>query len=192
MNIDLSEDALIVVDVQNDFCPGGALEVAGGDAVVPLINALLPRFSTRVFTRDWHPAEHCSFSAEPSFTDGSWPKHCIADTPGAAFHPDLEVPDDAHIVSKATEVDTEAYSGFQGTALAERLRARGIERVFVCGLATDYCVLQTALDAHSAGFDTFVIEDACRGVDNPPGTAAEALNTMEAAGIRRIGTGDLA
>ena len=184
-------DALIVVDVQNDFCPGGALGVTDGDAVVPLINALLPRFSTKVFTRDWHPADHCSFADEPAFEDGSWPVHCVADTPGAAFYPDLAVPDDAHIVSKATEPDKEAYSGFQDTPLAERLRARGIERLFVCGLATDYCVKQTALDGHSAGFDTVVLEDACRGVDNPPGSAAKALDEMAATGIERMRSGDL-
>jgi len=186
-----SSDALIVVDVQNDFCPGGALGVEGGDAVIPLINSLVPLFITRIFTRDWHPPDHCSFANEPEFRDGSWPAHCIADTPGAEFHPDLAVPADAHLISKATTADQEAYSGFQGTALAERLRARGIDRVFVCGLATDYCVKQTALDAHAAGFDTIVIEDACRGVDNPPGSADKALADLEAAGVRRVRAGDL-
>jgi len=186
-----STDAIIVVDVQNDFCPGGALGVTDGDAVVPVINALSTRFTTRVFTRDWHPSDHCSFAEEPAYTDGSWPPHCIADTPGAAFHPGLAVPPNAHLVNKATRSDQEAYSGFQDTALAERLRARDVARVFVCGLATDYCVKQTALDAHAAGFDTVVIEDACRGVDNPPGSADAALSELEAAGVQRVRSGDL-
>lgn len=176
-------DALIVVDVQNDFCPGGALAVAEGDAVVPLINGLVARFRVRVFTRDWHPPDHCSFADDPQFVDGSWPVHCVCDTPGAAFHPGLAVPDDAIVVNKATDREPDSYSGFDGTALADQLRAEGVERVFVLGLATDYCVKATALDAHAAGFDVYVLTDACRAVDNPPGTGAAALAEMERAGV---------
>jgi nicotinamidase/pyrazinamidase len=184
MQLDVApSDALIVVDVQNDFCPDGALAVADGDAVVPVINGVLGKFETIAFTRDWHPADHCSFSDEPRFADGSWPVHCLRDTPGAAFHPDLRVPEDARIVDKATAIEPDAYSGFDGTDLADWLRERGVQRVFVCGLATDYCVKATALDAVRAGFDTVVITDACRAVDNPPGTGDAALRELESAGV---------
>lgn len=184
-------DALIVVDVQNDFCPGGALAVPDGDGVVPVVNTLVPQFQTRVFTRDWHPADHCSFAPEPAFEDGSWPVHCVANSPGAALHPGLEVPLDALIINKGEDAAAEAYSGFDGTGLAEMLRTRGVTRVFVCGLATDYCVKQTALDAHAEGFDTVVITDACRGIDRPLGSAEEALDHMAAAGAHRITTEEL-
>jgi nicotinamidase/pyrazinamidase len=121
----------------------------------------------------------------------SWPPHCIRDTEGAAFHGALDIPPDALIVSKATTVEPDAYSGFDGTNLAETLRARGVRRVFVCGLATDYCVKATALDAINAGFETVLIEDACRAVDNPPGTGAAALEAMEQAGVVRMQSSDL-
>lgn len=190
MKID-ANDALIVVDVQNDFCPGGALAIADGDGIVPGVNALLPRFKIRVFTRDWHPADHCSFSDAPRFVDKSWPPHCVADTPGAQFHPALSVPTDATIVSKGTDAAKEAYSGFDGTPLAETLRANGVRRVFVCGLATDYCVKATALDALKNGFETVVIDDLCRGVNNPVGTARAAIDAMKSAGIRMSAFGGL-
>ncbi len=190
MKID-ANDALIVVDVQNDFCPGGALAVVDGDSTVPGINKLLPRFAVCVFTRDWHPADHCSFSSAPRFVDKSWPLHCVADTPGAQFHPALNVPADAAIVSKGTDAAKEAYSGFDGTALADSLRKQGVRRVFVCGLATDYCVKATALDALENGFVTVVIDDLCRGVDNPIGTARAAIDAMKAAGVRMCASGGL-
>ncbi len=184
-------DALIAVDVQNDFCPGGALAVTDGNAVIPMINALLDKFSTVVFTRDWHPPDHCSFAAAPQFVDGSWPAHCVRDTDGAAFHSDLTVPVNAMIVSKATKTEADAYSGFDGTGLAAQLRDKGVKRVFVCGLATDYCVKATALDAHAAGFEVLVLVDACRAVDNPAGTGATALAEMEKAGIVCIHSVDI-
>jgi nicotinamidase/pyrazinamidase len=177
-------DALVVVDVQNDFCPGGALAAQDGDAVAPLINRLTPRFRQCAFTRDWHPENHCSFSETPEFVDKSWPVHCVADTPGAAFHAELRVPETAIIQNKGTEPDKEAYSGFDNTPLAERLRERGVTRLFVCGLATDYCVKATALDGLREGFEVVLIEDACRGVDNPPGTAREAVQAMKKAGVQ--------
>lgn len=182
----VATDALIVVDVQRDFCPGGALAVNEGDAVVPIINRIAPRFATKVYTRDWHPADHCSFSATPQYVDGSWPAHCLQDSEGAAFHPALEAPDDALVVNKGNDPAREAYSAFQDTDLAERLRARSIERVFVCGLATDYCVKSTALDAQGEGFEVVIVEDACRGVDVPPGSAAKALNELVESGVVRI------
>jgi len=186
-----SEDALVVVDVQNDFCKRGALAVPGGEDVVPIINAVSPRFEHCVFTRDWHPPGHCSFSATPEYVDGSWPIHCVAETEGAAFCADLDVPEDAVIIDKGTRRDREAYSGFDGTDLAARLRALGVKRVFVCGIATDYCVMATVLDALANGFEAVLLEDACRAVDNPPGAGAAAVHTMRHAGVSIASTGDL-
>jgi nicotinamidase/pyrazinamidase len=157
---DHEHDALIIVDVQNDFCPGGALAVGEGDRVVPTLNRLAPHFRTVVATQDWHPADHRSFAAQ----GGPWPVHCVAGTPGADFHPDLDRAPIDLVVRKAMVTDQEAYSGFDGTDLAEQLRARGVRRVFVGGLALDYCVDATALDARKAGFETFVIRDATRPV----------------------------
>jgi nicotinate phosphoribosyltransferase len=180
-----ARDALIVVDMQNDFCPGGALAVAEGDLVVPVVNRLLPLFRHRVFTRDWHPPGHISFTDPPEFHDASWPPHCVQDTPGAAFHPDLVVPPDALVVSKGDDPEREAYSGFQagGIDLAAWLRGRGVQHVFVAGLATDYCVRATALDARAAGFEVTLIEDAVRGV--APETTAAALRDLDEAGVAR-------
>lgn len=182
-------DALIVVDVQNDFCPGGALSVLGGEGVVRVINPLQMKFDKIYFTRDWHPQDHCSFSDEPAFTDMSWPVHCVQDSPGAEFHGDLHVPSDATIVNKGTDASEEAYSGFQGTDLAGLLRAEGIERVFVAGLATDYCVKATALDALKEGFETVLVEDGCRGISDE-GVAA-ALAEMQATGVILCRGGDV-
>jgi len=180
-----TDDALIVVDLQKDFCHGGALAVEGADAIVEGINALSGRFNHLVFTRDWHPPNHCSFSNEPKFVDGSWPVHCVANTDGAAFHPSLHIPGDALIVSTASDPAREGYSGFDGTTLAETLRARGVRRVFVCGVATDYCVKATALDAAKNGFETVLIEDLVRSV-GPPETAMAA---MKSAGVK-LGASD--
>ncbi|MGH7363590.1 MAG: nicotinamidase [Candidatus Methylomirabilales bacterium] len=182
-------DALILVDVQNDFCPGGALPVPEGDQVVPALNALLQRVQAfTVATRDWHPPAHCSFRPQ----GGPWPVHCVAGTPGADFHPALATERVAHVISKATRPEEEAYSGFQGTALADLLRKRDIRRVFVGGLATDYCVKATALDAVKNGFEVTVLEDAIRGVEVQPGDCARALEEMKRAGIRLLRTEDLA
>ncbi len=180
--------ALIVVDVQNDFCAGGPLAVQGAEEIVPIINHLVSRSSHVAFTRDWHPADHCSFADPPRFVDGSWPVHCVADTPGAAFHPSLKIPPDAPIVSKGTARDKEAYSGFANPELERALRAWSIARVYICGLATDYCVKSTALDARHAGFDVSVVRDACRAVD---GSGAAAFSEMAAAGIVALDSGAL-
>lgn len=177
------DDALIVVDVQNDFASGGALPVNDARLIVPPINDLAPFFETLVFSRDWHPSDHCSFDIDPGFVDGSWPPHCVQDTPGAEFLGDLYVPVDAIIVSKGTNPDKEAYSGFDGTDLADTLRDRGIRRVFVSGLATDYCVKATALDAKELGFDVVVLLDACRGIDSPPSSVAETLDELREASV---------
>lgn len=178
-----TRDALIVVDVQNDFCPGGALAVSDGAAVVAPINRLLPLFGTAAFTRDWHPSDHCSFASSPRYVDGSWPAHGVADTQGAALHGDLRVPADALIVNKGTDASREAYSGFEGTTLAARLRARGVTRLFVAGLATDYCVKATALDAARLGWPTFVVLDACRAVDTSDESVRRVISQLSSAGV---------
>jgi nicotinamidase/pyrazinamidase len=181
-----AQDALLVVDVQNDFVPGGALAVADGDAVVPVINRLLPQFTTRVLTRDWHPVGHVSFSPTPTYADLSWPPHCVQNTPGAAFHPRLQAQLADRVVSKGDRPDREAYSGFQDSDLGPWLRERGIRRVFVAGLATDYCVKATALDAHQAGFETWLVLDGSRPVDVPPGSGDRAVADLRAAGVHII------
>jgi nicotinamidase/pyrazinamidase len=188
ISVDPRTDALIVVDVQRDFCPGGALAVPRGDEVVPVINRLLVLTDwLTVATRDWHPADHCSFRAQ----GGIWPPHCVAGTDGAAFHPALDQARVQHVVSKAVTRDAEAYSGFQGTDLAALLAWRGIRRAFVCGLATDYCVKATALDARRAGLDVVAIEDAIRGVEVKPGDCVKAIDEMRASAIVLAPSADL-
>ena len=181
------ETALMVVDLQNDFCPGGALPVAEGDQVVPLANELIERFteagSPIYFTRDWHPPNHMSFTDR----GGPWPPHCVRDTPGARFHPDLHVPDTAQIISKATDVDTEAYSTFEGTGAADRLRARGVGAIVIVGLATDYCVKHSVLDGLQEGFRMTVVPQAIRAVNVQPDDGDRAIEQMRQAGARFVG-----
>jgi len=189
LTLDPATDALILVDVQVDFCPGGALPVPEGGAVVPACNrALAAAAWLTVATRDWHPADHCSFLPQ----GGIWPVHCVAGTPGAAFHPALDAGRIRWIVDKATAPDAEAYSGFQGTGLASRLHAAGIRRLFLGGLATDYCVKATALDGRENGFAVLLLEDAIRGVEVHPGDSAAALAAMRAAGVAVARSADLA
>ena len=176
-------DALLLVDVQNDFCPGGALAVADGDAVVPALNAWIAvarQGGARVFaSRDWHPPDHLSFAAR----GGLWPPHCVQDTPGAAFHQDLELPDDTVVVTKADQSEREAYSAFDSGELADALLAAGIERLWVGGLATDYCVKASVLDAAELPeLEVHVIADAIRAVDAAPGDGEAALAAMREAG----------
>ena len=184
-------DALIVVDVQRDFCPGGALPVPRGDEVIPVLNEYLERFrragAAIYATRDWHPPSHRSFREY----GGEWPPHCIQGTEGAEFHPNLKLPSDASIISKATEPDKEAYSGFEGTNLKESLESRGVKRVFVGGLATDYCVKSTVLDALKYGFEVFLLVDAVRGVDLQPGDSERAIEEMVRRGAKKITLSDL-
>ncbi|MBI1320054.1 MAG: isochorismatase family protein [Candidatus Hydrogenedens sp.] len=183
-----STDALIAVDVQNDFCPGGALPVPFGDTIVSKVNSLVIKFETLVFSRDWHPNNHCSFSDTPLFEDMSWPMHCVQDSPGAEFHGDLFVPGDGRVISKGTDPEREAYSAFEGTDLDAWLRERGVERVFVAGLAFDYCVRATAVDAARAGYETWVVEDACAGISEV--TMERAREELTAAGVQFCGTSD--
>ena len=192
MALDLSDhDALIVVDVQNDFLPGGALAVTDGDQVIAPLNRAVSLFGSRglpvFFSRDWHPPAHCSFTAQ----GGAWPAHCVAGTPGARFAAAMKVPDDATIVSKGTSLDRDAYSALDGTDLPERLRAGGIRRLYVGGLATDYCVKATVLDALAAGFQVVVLADAIRAVNVEPEDGERAIAAMIDAGARMISTGDL-
>lgn len=185
--IPVEGDALIVVDVQNDFLPGGALAVPGGDEVIAPLNTAMERFESLglpvYVSRDWHPADHCSFVDQ----GGPWPPHCVAGSPGAEFSPDLRLPAAAEIVSKATHSDREEYSDFEATDLAERLRTAGAARLFVGGLATDYCVKATVLDGIRAGFEVMVLVDAIRAVDVEPGDGTRALEEMRRAGARLVG-----
>lgn len=182
------KDALIIVDVQNDFCPGGSLAVASGDEVAAKASEIGAKFrisGARTFaTQDWHPAKHSSFVEQ----GGPWPPHCVAGSNGADFHPSLSLPIGSSIIRKGTNVQEDAYSGFQGTGLEEQLRRLNVRRVFVCGLATDYCVLNTALDACSFGFETYVLTDAIAAVDANPGDGEAALKRMLEAGARMTTT----
>jgi nicotinamidase/pyrazinamidase len=175
-------DALIIVDVQNDFFPGGALPVPNGDQVIPVLNDYIKIFkkaNANIFaTRDWHPSNHISFKAQ----GGPWPPHCIQDTEGAKFHPDLKLPNEATIISKATDPLEEAYSGFDNTQLVDKLKNQDVKGVFVGGLATDYCVKNTVLDAREVGFEVVLLLDAIRGINAKPDDAARAIAKMEASG----------
>lgn len=177
-------DALIIVDLQHDFLPGGSLAVTDGDAVIPVLNRAIAAFSAAslpiVATRDWHPADHCSFHAQ----NGIWPAHCIVGSHGAAFSPQLALTPATTIVSKATTAERDAYSGFEGTDLATTLREKNVTRVFVGGLATDYCVLQTVMDALRLGFQVVLLEDAIRAVNVKPGDGERAIAQMAAGGAQ--------
>jgi len=186
MKINLDTDTLIMVDVQNDFCPGGALAVREGDLVVKPLNHAQKFFRHIFATRDWHPEDHCSFMGR----GGPWPPHCIQNTHGAKFHTDLEI-SRAWVISKAFEKDIDAYSGFQGTDLEARLKREGIKRVFIGGLATDYCVRATALDALATGFEVVLLEDTVRGVDVHPGDSEKAISEMKEKGAAAAVTNDL-
>jgi len=173
-------DALLVVDVQNDFCPGGALPIPGGDEVVPVLNRWIAAAHAQgrpiYLSRDWHPLHHPSFSA----AGGDWPVHCVQDTPGAAFHPDLLCPPGAEVVCKGVRFDEDQLSAFHETGLARQLRRQGVRRLWVGGLALDVCVLRTVLDALREGFAVVVLARACRAVDAKAGR--QALMKMERAG----------
>ena len=196
-------DVLLVIDVQNDFCPGGGLAVPAGDSVVPVINRIAPAFGQLVLTQDWHPPGHQSFASshpgrQPFETielaygaQTLWPDHCVQGTPGAAFHADLETARAELIIRKGTRAEIDSYSAFfendhqTATGLSGYLRERGLGRAFLCGLATDYCVQFSAVDAAKAGLEVVVIEDACRGIDLD-GSLAAAKDAMTQAGVRFI------
>jgi nicotinamidase-related amidase len=180
-------DALLIVDPQVDFCPGGELPVAAGDRIFPALNRAMSSFDVIVASRDWHPPDHLSFAAR----GGPWPVHCVQDSEGAELHPDLDRSRIAKVFDKATDRDEEAYSAFWGTGLARWLRDHGVTRLFVAGLATDYCVRQSVLDALAGGFSVVVLEDAIGAVDVRPGDGDRALEEMARAGAARARTEDL-
>jgi nicotinamidase/pyrazinamidase len=201
-------DVLLVVDVQNDFMPDGALAVPRGDEVVPVINALARRFLNVVITQDWHTPGHTSFATShagkkpferielPYGEQVLWPDHCVQGTAGAELHPQLAIPHAQLIVRKGHHHHVDSYSAFvegdgkHATGLAGYLHERGIERIFICGLATDFCVAWSALDARKAGFEVVVIEDACRAIDTG-GSLAAAWRDMALAGVKRISSREL-
>jgi nicotinamidase/pyrazinamidase len=173
---------LIVTDIQNDFCPGGALAVPDGDQIIPFVNACIGLFHGRrlpvIASRDWHPAGHCSFTER----GGPWPAHCVQGSWGAQFHPALVLPPGCTIISKATDPKREAYSSFEGTPMEERLKELGARTLFITGLATDYCVKNTVLDGLKRGFRAVVLKDAIRGIDATPRDSERALQAMQKAG----------
>jgi nicotinamidase/pyrazinamidase len=195
-------NALLIVDVQNDFCPGGALAVPEGDEVVPIINGLQSQFDLVVATQDWHPPNHGSFAASHAdrqpgdvidlygLPQTLWPIHCVQHTPGADFPPALDRSRIAQVFRKGVDPHIDSYSGFfdnghrRSTGLAEYLKSQHVRDVYIAGLTTDYCVKFTALDAISLGFRVYVIEDACRGVNLNPGDVAQAINEMREAGVQ--------
>jgi nicotinamidase/pyrazinamidase len=185
-------DALIVVDVQNDFLPGGSLAVPHGDEVVPVLNRYIELFQSRglpVFaTRDWHPGDHCSFQPQ----GGPWPPHCISGTRGAEFAPGLEISKQVPVISKGTTREKDAYSAFEGTDLGRRLERLGITRVYVGGLATDYCVLNTVRDARALGLSVFLLRDACRAVNVQPRDGERAEQEMIRLGAVAVDLASLA
>jgi nicotinamidase/pyrazinamidase len=203
-------DALILVDIQNDFCPGGALAVTDGDSVVNVANALAPRMPLVVATQDWHPPGHESFASEHEGRSPGevvdlhgldqvlWPDHCVQGTAGAKFHPHLNLCPVEAIFRKGTDKTVDSYSGFfdngrrKDTGLAAFLRGRGVKRVYVMGLATDYCVKFTAVDAAEQGFETFLVEDGCRAVELEKGDSLRAVHAMEEAGVRLITSEEVA
>ena len=201
-------DALLVIDLQNDFCPGGALEVKDGDAIIPLINTSAKKFGHILLTQDWHPAHHISFATThpahrpydliqaPYGPQTLWPTHCLQHTEGAAFHPELNLPQAELILRKGFHRDIDSYSAFlendhlTPTGLAGYLRERNLQRLFLCGLAYDFCVRYSALDGKALGFEIIVIEDATRPV-NLPGSVNETNAALAAAAIPRIQSQDI-
>jgi nicotinamidase/pyrazinamidase len=209
MTIEITpKDVLVVVDVQYDFLPGGSLAVPGGDDIVPLINTLARHFTNVVFTQDWHPADHISFASQhpgrapfetielPYGTQVLWPNHCVWNTHGAALSDDLDIPHGQLIIRKGYVRSIDSYSGFQEadretlTGLAGYLSERDVGRLYVVGLATDFCVGWTAIDGAAAGFDVTVIEDATRAIDNA-GSLAKAWADMAEAGVERVMSKDI-
>ncbi len=181
-----AERALIVVDPQNDFCPGGALAVPDGDRIFPNVNRLMAHFEHVFATQDWHPEDHSSFRQQ----GGPWPVHCVQGSRGAAFHPALRQDRIETVVRKGTDRETDGYSGFAGTNLAERLRLLNVDRVVLCGLATDYCVRETALEAIRQGFRVALVSDAIAAVNVDPDDGRQALEAMRAAGAEIVTTNE--
>jgi nicotinamidase/pyrazinamidase len=209
MERQMEDKALLVIDVQNDFCPGGSLAVDHGDEVVPVINSLIPLFSRAIATQDWHPADHVSFaSSHPGkkamdtvdaegIRQVLWPDHCVQGTRGAELHPRVDVRGIGFVLRKGMRRGLDSYSAFfendrrTETGLHYLLKGLGIKEIVLCGLATDYCVLHSALDARRLGFRVSLVTDACRGVGFPTGSVEEALREMEKSGVTMARSGDL-
>jgi nicotinamidase/pyrazinamidase len=188
----LKDSALILVDIQNDFCPGGALAVAEGDRIVEPVNRLMPHFPLVISTQDWHPANHVSFKAQ----GGPWPPHCVQGTRGAELHPALETQTIAHYLRKASSPDKDDYSEFegkddQGRSLDQVLKSHNVKRIFAAGLATDYCVLATVLDGLKLGYEVVAITDSMRAVNVEPEDGARALRQMSEAGANLVTSDDI-
>ena len=186
-NITLQKgDALLIVDIQYDFLPGGSLGVPDGDRVIPVLNKYIKRFQNADMpvyaSRDWHPADHSSFKQQ----GGPWPPHCVAGTPGAEFDSRLELPENAVIISKATRIDKEAYSSLDDTGLDQKLKQQSIKRLFIGGLATDYCVLNTVKDGLALGYDVFVLLDGSMAINVQPGDERNAIDEMKSLGAIEI------
>jgi nicotinamidase/pyrazinamidase len=180
-------EALLIIDFQNDFTAGGALAVPEGDEIAAPVKRLADHYDVVVATRDWHPPDHASFETQ----GGPWPVHCVQDTPGAELHPAMDGIELDAIVDVGSEREDEGYSGFENSELAELLRARGVERVAVCGLATDYCVRASAIDASREGFDVTVVEDAIRPVEVKEGDGERAIEDMRVAGAEIASSDEL-
>lgn len=185
------DTALIITDVQYDFCPGGALPVEDGDKIIPIFNKYIEKFKRAegyIFaTRDWHPPGHISFKEQ----GGIWPTHCVQGTEGAEFHKDLNLPEDVIIISKATKRDEEAYSSFKGTELDNILKEKRIRKILIGGLATDYCVKNSIIDALSLDYEVYFLEDVSKGVDLEEGDSERAINEMVEKGAKKIKFDDL-
>jgi nicotinamidase-related amidase len=202
-SVTVEESALLLVDVQNDFCPGGGLAVPEGDQIVPVLNRIMPEFAVVIATQDWHPRDHISFASShpghqpfdtitlPSGEQTLWPDHCVAGSVGADFHPQLDTRSLSLILRKGTRRELDSYSAFlendraTATGLEHYLRGLGLQHLFVAGLAADVCVYYTVLDALRLGFAVYLVEDAARGIDLPPGSLQNRLREMEAAGAVR-------
>lgn len=187
MNPELQDSALILVDIQNDFCPNGALAVTEGDLIVPIVNRLISMFPLVISTQDWHPANHISFNAQ----GGPWPPHCVQGTPGAELHPDLKTDTIALYFRKASSPDKDDYSEFagkdeQGRSLDEVLKVYGVKKIYVVGLATDYCVLETVLDGLKYGYEVYAVTDAMRAVNVNPDDGEKALYKMVSGGAHLV------
>ena len=185
-----SSDALLITDIQKDFLPGGALPVSQGDTIIPVLNEYTERFINaggHIFaSRDWHPPNHISFKAQ----GGPWPPHCVQQTEGAKFSPYLKLPTGTVVISKATDPKRESYSVFDGTDFSEQLKNNGVKRLFVGGLATDYCVVNTVLDARKLGYETVVLMDATLSINVKPGDVEQAIEAMIKAGAKQATTAD--
>ena len=192
MKTKFQSSALVLVDIQNDFCPGGALAVEEGDRIIEAVNRLMLQFQLVISTQDWHPADHVSFKEQ----GGPWPPHCVQGTPGAELHPALRQERIGYYFRKASSPDKDAYSEFEGTdddgrTLDEALKSHNIKRIYVVGLATDYCVKATVLDGIKYGYEVYVVTDAVRAVNVAPGDGEKALEEMARAGARLVTSNQL-